>query len=482
MLLESYYFNAFQVEAEMFELIFRESRFEHKTSWFNKVLTTAAYAVSNVSSKSSQTKISLFNEIIIHNSFAHVIDVFIKFLNKYFNIWIDQRFVNLSKKNWMRLSLKTDWEQKIKKKVRIYSLNSRDRELVNETFDKLQKQEKLSFTNESISFSFFCFVVWRNSSKMKKNKMMIDIRELNAVFQFDAYSILLQFDILQAVTDCSFISVIDCIEFFYQWRVHFTDRHKLTVVTHKKQKTFKMTVMSYRNFSSYVQRQIDRMLRSHKHFAKIYIDDIVVFSKSFNEHFNHFREIFAIFFENNIFINSKKAYIDYSFVNLFEQHVNSLKLITNEQKFKTIANFKFFFTFDQLKTYLKLTKWFRNYIKSYASKSKLLQDRKTILLKNSSKFENAKKSFFSKIKLLNLTSFELQFFRIIQNDLFKSVFLIHFSVARQLFVNLNFSKKKEIETMMYHVRNDEFFTEYSSKKNVQSILFFSRLLTSAEIR
>ena len=59
---------------------------------------------------------------------------------------------------------------------------------------------------------------------------------------------------LQAMQNCTHISIIDCFDFFYQWRVHSSDRHKLTIVTHREQKTFNVAVMNYRNSSFYVQR------------------------------------------------------------------------------------------------------------------------------------------------------------------------------------------------------------------------------------
>ena len=169
----------------------------------------------------------------------------------------------------------------IKRKVKVYSLEIRDRKIVDNTFDELQRQSKLSYITKSTLFSFSCFVVWKESESFdkRKDRIVVDIRDLNAISQFDAYSISLQIDVLQAVQNCIYISIIDCFEFFYQWRIHSSDRHKLIVVTHREQKTFNVAVMSYRNSSFYVQRQIDRMLRSYD-FARTYIDDIVVYFKS----------------------------------------------------------------------------------------------------------------------------------------------------------------------------------------------------------
>ena len=370
-LIQSAYINAFQVE-NMSNMTLRNSKSEHKTSWFKKVFAAATAYVANINEHVFDSKeVTLINEITIHDFFRQTINVFINLLNEYVNIWIDQDFVKLSEKNWMKLFLKSDWENKIKEKAKVYSLDSRDRKIIDSIFDELQRQNKLSYITKSTLFSFSCFVVWRESFDKRKNRVVIDIRDLNAISQLDAYSISLQFDVLQAVQNCIYISVIDCFEFFYQWRIHSSNRHKFIVITHREQETFNVAVMRYRNSSFYVQKQINRVLRFYN-YVKTYIDDIIIYSKSLEKHFAHFREIFNVLKINNISINSKKVYIEYSSINLLNQHVNFFDFAIDEQKLKAIAQFVFLKTLEQLETYLDLIDWFRNYIEAYAAKSKFL--------------------------------------------------------------------------------------------------------------
>ena len=45
--------------------------------------------------------------------------------------------------------------------------------------------------------------------------------------------------------------------------------------------------MNFRNNFAYVQRQIDIVLRQYHVFARVYIDDIVVFNKILKKHLKH---------------------------------------------------------------------------------------------------------------------------------------------------------------------------------------------------
>ena len=346
----------------LFDLIMRKSKSQHKTFWLRKVLTVNFRSSMKISTahsaeiESSRNKnVFMINDITAHNSFQKAIEKFNQLIKDYFKLWTNQEFVNLFEKNWMKISLKFDWESTIKNKVKIYSFDIRDKAVVNDTFNKFHEQERFFWTEKTTSFNYSCFVIWRKSSEKQKKRVVIDIRNLNFIFQSDVYSLSLQNDIIQIVQECSFISIINCFSFFYQWRVHSSNRHKFIVISHREQKIFNVAVMSYKNFSMYVQRQIDRVLRFFD-FARVYVDDIIIFSNSFQSHLKHLRQIFEILSINNISVNSKKIFLKYSSMSFLRQHVISLKLFTNKEKFQIIVNFIFLKTLNKLKTYLKLTK------------------------------------------------------------------------------------------------------------------------------
>ena len=486
-LIEIDFSNAMHVDTDYFDLTLKRSKYFHKSSWLQKALKkTSVFHVDLESDNFSNLSTKHSNEIIIHRFFVDAVEAFIKIIDDYTDLWSNQEFANLSQKNWMQILLRNDWERIIKEKTKVYFLEAKDRLILDEIFDKLHDQERLSWITESISFSFPCFVVWKDSTNNRKNRIVVDIRALNAVSLSDFYLISLQSEIIQTVHDCTFIFTIDCISFFYQWRIHLSDRHKMTIVTHRDQEIFNVAVMRYKNNSVYVQRQIDRMLKLCRKFARVYIDDVVIFFKTLNEHLSHLRSIFDLLTANNISINSVKTFIDYSSVNLLEQHVNSFDLSINKDKIKIISEFIFSQNLNDFETYLSLTNWFRDYIRNYVMKFESLQNKKTTLLKDSLKLENARKTFAIKIMFSKSTNDELNSFHEIQKNFSQSEFLRHFSFFKQLFVNLN-TFDKGIDVMIYHINQKTDFDiisiiKFSSRKSVEFILFFSRLLNTAESR
>ena len=336
--------------SDIAELATRRPKKEHQTSWikrvFNKVVTASAIAMlaapaataahpSALAADSTPpipTEISvtptlhdsvLPNGVTIYGNNPAIESV----VKNFPSLWQEGGFADVPENEWMRIPLKSDWEERVPKTARVYPLSSKSKKVVDATFDKLHNQGRLSWTSESTPFSFPVFVVWKTlPDGTRKGRAVVDIRGLNAVTQTDVYPLPLQVDMVSSVKDCHYISVVDCTSFFYQWRVHPDDRHRLTVVSHRGQETFNVAVMGYKNSPAYVQRQIDRLLYRFRSFAKAYIDDVVIFSKTLAEHIQHLRSVFKLFVDSGISVNPNKAFLAYPSVQLLGQKVDSLGL------------------------------------------------------------------------------------------------------------------------------------------------------------
>ena len=525
---------------DLADLAARQPRKEHQTSWikrvFNKVVTASAIALLAVAATSNQAGVPNQQDVVIPNQTGPTPELTVrhtssevvlpngvtihggsppiaKVANDFPKLWKEGGFADIPQEEWMRIPLCSDWEDKIPKTARIYPLSDESRAVVDKTFDKLHAQGRMGWTNVSTPFSYPVFVVWKTQPNgERKGRAVVDIRGLNAITQPDVYPLPLQSDLIACVKGCPFISVIDCASFFYQWRVHPNDRHKLTVVTHRGQESFNVAVMGYKNSPAYVQRQIDRLLRELRHFARAYVDDVVVFSRTLEEHVNHLRQVFTLFEKYGISINPTKAFLGYPSVQLLGQKVDSFGLYTAEDKLKAISRIQFPSTLSQLEIYLGLTGWLRNYVPHYAAITKPLQDRKTELLAPGPKGGPDRKNFAVRTRIGPPTRVEEESFRTLQQALSKPTFLAHFDSKETLYIDLDASKRFGFGAMAYHVsyanphhsRGKEanlksFHTsgaekasskeetepaspDYPSRSDVKPILFLSRLLKDAETR
>ena len=110
-----FYINVFQINTHLFDMILRNSKSDHKTFWFKKIFIAAVYT-ANIDSQTFKQEISLINKITIHEFFRQIVIVFINLLNKYFNIWTNQSFVNLSKKKLNEIITENQLKKQNKRK------------------------------------------------------------------------------------------------------------------------------------------------------------------------------------------------------------------------------------------------------------------------------------------------------------------------------------------------------------------------------
>ena len=233
-------------------------------------------------------------------------------------------------------------------------------------FDKMHKQSRLKYITDPTLFSFPVFVIYKTDFHGKrKSHAVVDIQKVNNLVLLDSYPFLLQSEIIANVQGYTNLVVFDTPSFFYKWRLHSDHCFMFTVITHCGQETFQVPIMGYINLIAYVQHEIDNILCNVRAWARVYINDIVCGAKSLSDLLNKLCTLFEIFLAYNISISSTKLYFNYLDVVLLGQRVDSLGLITSEQKLKAIKLFIYPNTLGALKYYLGLTGYLRSYIHFY---------------------------------------------------------------------------------------------------------------------
>lgn len=248
--------------------------------------------------------------------------------------------------------------------------------------------------------------------------------------------------------------------------------------------------MGFCNSPPYVQRQMDKMLREFRVFCRTYIDDIVIFSASLEEHVRHLSCVFQKFSDMNVSINPKKSFVGYPSVTLLGQKVDGLGLATDKDKIKALLDIQFPTNLKDLEIYLGLTNWLRKHIPYYAQASSALQARKTALLKGSPRDGNARRAYVSRTYIKDPTEAEFESYKTIQSNFVEPSFLFHLDPKRPVYADVDSSVAYGHGAIIYQVENDPDISTIMKdgkaglflRSSIQPILFLSKLLSSAETR
>lgn len=405
-----------------------------------------------------------------------------------FRVWEDTgETIDIPVDRWMKIPLVPDWQSKINTKPRPYPASPKDNAVINEIFDRLHEQHRMEWSTQPTPFTFPVFVVWRTVLKdgvpVQKGRAVIDIRGLNRITEKDSYPLPSMDEMHKQLAGKRFISVLDGLGWFHQWRIHPDYTHYVSVITARGQETMLVTPMGFKNSVAHVQRQADIELKDHADYARTYVDDTVVFSDTFQDHCQHLTNVLSTFTRLRASLNPLKSYVGFSSVTLLGKRVNALGLSTHEEKVEALLKLRFPQTVKELETYIGLTQWLRHFIPYYAYIIDPLQKRKTKLLRHAPSGK-ARKSFVAKTAVDKPTEDELAAFNHLQDCFSRPTFLAHHQPARPLFIEVDASKQRGFGGFLYHADLPDNWPldKPPPRTAAQPILFLSKVLSNPEAK
>lgn len=123
----------------------------------------------------------------------------------------------------------------------------------------------------------------------EKTRMCIDFRELNKILIPEIQPFPLIDDIIVKTRDCNWFSALDINSAFWSIPICREDRYKTGFVTQQGQWHWVSLPFGLKNASAIFQRILSGIIRKNKlgDFCTNYIDDILIFSRTFEEHLKH---------------------------------------------------------------------------------------------------------------------------------------------------------------------------------------------------
>lgn len=133
--------------------------------------------------------------------------------------------------------------------------------------------------------------------------------------------------------------------------------------------------MGYKNSPQILQRTMDRIFRDFKgKGVEIYMDDIVVYSKNMEEHGKIVREVLKRLSENNMKLNMSKVQFGQLEVKLLGITLNWKDKVPSEIKKNEALEFPVPTYVSDVRRFLGIKGWFRDFIRNYAELTMRLTD------------------------------------------------------------------------------------------------------------
>ena len=173
-------------------------------------------------------------------------------------------------------------------------------------------------------------------------------------------------------------STIDLRSGYYHIGLTRESRAKSAFVVPMGKWEFKCTPFGLSQAPAYFQLLIDKVLMGCSNFAMGYLDDIIIFSKSEEEHLQHLEEIFLRLRKFGLKMKREKC-------SFFKKHIQYLGHLVSEQgfeplpeKLKSIKDMPALRTLKEVKQFLGLIGYYRKFVPRFADISRPLTKPPTI--------------------------------------------------------------------------------------------------------
>ena len=190
-----------------------------------------------------------------------------------------------------------------------------------------------------------------------------DYRRLNTATIDDKYPVKSLMDFTTNLHNKTIFSKVDLLKGYHQIPVAENDIGKTAVITPFGLFIFPRCPFGLKNAGQDFQRMMDAILGDLP-FCYVYLDDILVFSNSPEEHMTHLKQIFDLLAENGLVVNRAKCVLGVSELDFLGFHVTKDGITPLPNKVEAIRATKAPTTVKELQRFLGMVGYYRRNIRN----------------------------------------------------------------------------------------------------------------------
>ncbi|CAM4822352.1 unnamed protein product [Rotaria magnacalcarata] len=213
-------------------------------------------------------------------------------------------------------------------------------------------------------------------------RFCVDYRKLNSVTIRDAYPIPRIDDTLDSLQEAKFVSTLNLRSGYWQVEMDKNSREKTAFVTHKGLFEFNVMPFGLTNAPATFQRLMDIVLAGLKwQCCLVYIDDVVIFSPTFEQHIIDLGKVFQALQSTNLTLKASKCQFCRREMRYLGHIITQDGIKPDPDLIKSVTNFPQPKKIKDVQSFLGLTGYYRRFIKDYSKIAEPLQQQ----LRNSQK-------------------------------------------------------------------------------------------------
>ena len=445
--------NVFFIDATIFQSLVEFREKEKKVKTFSLIMKKLDEIIDNVKENLIQVEFDL--DIDFKKVFKIMKATVEKLKRKVFDFL--KRFeIVLNLKKADKLFFHRFYDHKIEliedstqlSRSRVYSLSFKKFEIFQKYLHENLQKEFIN-SSKTLYVSLILFVVKSND----QFRLCVDYRKLNVIIKRNNYSISLIEKTLVKVIDCKFLFKLNIISTFNKLRMN-SQSEDLTIFICSLD-IYKYHVLSFELINDSINWQHymnDLLFEYINHFCQMYLNDILIYSKTRREHERHLTQIFQKLEEVELQIDIKKCEFFRTKVSFLDVILSTKSLRMNSKKIQNIVNWARSICIKKMQIFVNFCNFYRRFIKAFSKLVKLLIK----MIK--------KKIDFEWIDLVNET------FEVLKKQMIEISILRHYDRNRKTILKIDF----------FDWCLDEMLSQYDDEKVLHSMTFFSKKMILVE--
>ena len=206
-----------------------------------------------------------------------------------------------------------------------------------------------------------------NNKKDGSPRFCVDYCALNKLTTKDIYPLPRIDGTLDRLSGANYFTSLDAASGYWQVPVYEAHRSKTAFITHYGLHQFKVMPFGLCNAPATFQRMMDILLLGMNwKFCMAYIDDIVIFSKTFEQHLQHLKLVFEKLMSINLTLKFSKCFFFRTQFRYLGHVVSSRGVSTDPAKIIAVKNAPSPTNLTELRSWISLLGYYRRFIRNFS--------------------------------------------------------------------------------------------------------------------